>query len=38
MTRYPEDLEYLILDEDISKKEFEDIIAVADKIINDTNY
>ena len=37
MSKYYEDLDYLIKDENISKEELEEIIAVADKIISDVN-
>ena len=33
MSRYNEDFDYLIQDVDISKKELEEIIAEADKVI-----
>jgi len=37
MSKYNEDLDYLITDVDISKTEIEEIIAEADKIISDDN-
>jgi len=37
MSRYHENLDYLITDVDISKAELEEIISEADKIISDTN-
>jgi hypothetical protein len=37
MSRYNEDLEYLIQDTDISKEELEEIIVEADKVISDTS-
>jgi len=37
MSRYNEDLDYLILDADISKEEIDEIIADSNRIISDTN-